>query len=465
MNNPDSCENLEDSISPAASNAIVLSHCAPMMNDNLLAPAIPFDVIAIGPCFSAHPVSFSLLTTDLMQFVGFYDHTGQLTVASRMLDSLEWTKITLDERVGWDSHNGIALGRDCMGGLHLSGNMHAAPLVYFRSTRPDDIHSFERVSVMVGTLENEVTYPQFFYGPEEDLYFGYRHGSSGKGDQIYNHYLASEQRWERLPVKPIASGEGIRNAYLDGPVYGPDGFFHLCWVWRDDPDCSTNHDVCYARSRDFIHWETSGGIPLELPITVANAEIIDPVPVCAGLFNGNVRIGFDAGLRLVITYHKLDPTGNTQIYNARLESEGWKVYQTSDWTGAWLPAGYGTVEAVIRVYPLRADPSRRLLLPYSHRDHGVGVWILDDETLRPVATLPGLTRQLPEEFAAVGTGMKRHWLLGARPSGNEGGPEFALTWESLPENRDKPQARVPSPSCLKLVRFENASEVFVDTRI
>ncbi len=41
-----------------------------------------------------------------------------------------------------------------------------------------------------------------------------------------------------------------------GPVRGPDGLFHVVWVWRDTPDRATNHHLSYARSRDLQRWET-----------------------------------------------------------------------------------------------------------------------------------------------------------------------------------------------------------------
>jgi len=56
------------------------------------------------------------------------------------------------------------------------------------------------------------------------------------------------------------------NAYCSRPALGPDGRFHMTWVWRDTPDCATNHDLSYARSADLVHWETGGGEPLKLPL-------------------------------------------------------------------------------------------------------------------------------------------------------------------------------------------------------
>src|SRR5690606_21597784 len=102
----------------------------------------------------------------------------------------------------------------------------------------------------------------------------------------------------------------------DGPHRGPDGRYHMCWVWRDTPDCATNHSLSYAVSADLVNWERSDGTPIPLPITFATGEIVDPVPPGGGLINGNARLGFDGEGRPVISYHKHDDNGHTNIFAA-----------------------------------------------------------------------------------------------------------------------------------------------------
>jgi len=407
----------------------------------------------IGPCFSGHPVRFSLLTAPPFQFAAYYAPDGAMTVARRRLEENVWSTAVLPETVGWDSHNGIVLARDAAGFLHLSGNMHASPLVYFRTRLSDDIASFERIPLMVGEREAAVTYPEFFTGPSGVLCFNYRDGSSGKGDQVYNRYDVRAQRWERLASGAIVSGLGVCNAYLDGPHRGPDGLFHLCWVWRDNPDAATNHDVCYARSRDLVHWETSAGEALSLPITPRSAEVVDPVPAGVGLMNGNVLLGFDGEGRPVIAYHKLDAGGRTQLYNARLEKAGWRIHETSHWNHLWMPQGWGTIIFQIRISPVWTSRDGTLLQSYFHAKEGAGLWRLDPETLRPLETTPSLASRLSAALFPVSPGMTRHWITDQRfPSGTD---PFALTWESLPENRDKPQAELSPTSRLQIVRQGN----------
>jgi hypothetical protein len=170
------------------------------------------------------------------------------------------------------------------------------------------------------------------------------------------------------------------NAYFEGPIRGPDGLFHLAWVWRDTPDCDTCHDVCYARSRDLVHWERSDGTPLDLPITADTCEVVDPVPPGQGLINGLVRIGFDARHRPVLSYHAYDEAGRSQIRAARLEDGRWRIRQTSHWDHRWEFGGGGTIDFEVRIGPVEASPNGTLV-----QDHtsvaGSGTWTLDPATL------------------------------------------------------------------------------------
>ena len=78
------------------------------------------------------------------------------------------------------------------------------------------------------------------------------------------------------------------------------------------PRPTTN--LSYARSRDLIHWETSAGSPLDLPLTLQTGESVDPVPVGGGMINGNTAVGMDSQNRPIVTYHKHDLSGNTQVF-------------------------------------------------------------------------------------------------------------------------------------------------------
>jgi BNR repeat-containing family member len=242
------------------------------------------------------------------------------------------------------------------------------------------------------------------------------------------------------------------NAYFVGPAQDKSGAFHICWVWRNTPDCATNHDLCYALSKDLVRWETSVGRPLSLPITLATAEVVDPVPPGGGMINGNTKVGFDAEGRPVISYHKFDAQGTTQLYNARRETGGWRIYQTSDWDYRWEFQGGGTMRFEIGFGPVVTGPDGSLTQTWQHVKHGSGNWKLDPQTLKPVGKAPRSSR-LPKSFSRVESAWSGMEVRTAADQGLSDEPQvrYVLRWETLPSNRDQPRPEpLPPPTMLRL---------------
>lgn len=407
--------------------------------------------MAVDSVWSGHSVDFDLVVDSPYQYIAYYDANRVMTVAQRRLDAKEWEKIRLPETTGWDSHNYIAMATDKKGFLHVSGNMHGDTLVYFMSGKPHDIGSFRRMERLIGAEEDEVTYPNFMNTQEGDLIFQYRVGSSGKGNQIFNRYNPDTKEWSRLIDQPLVDGKGEMNAYLSGPVLGPDGLYHLIWVWRDNPDAATNHDLSYARSKNLVDWYKSNGEVQPIPITYENAEVIDPVPVRGGMLNGNTRIGFDQLNRPVVSYHKFDEAGNTQLYNARLEDKKWKIYQTTNWDFRWDFGGYGSLNARVGVYPVRQAGDQ---LTQKHFIDSLGLQriLLDPVTLKEVSKLPddrppyfSLLEKV--RFLSEDMNMTVH-LKAEQPNEQD---LYVLRWETLPPNNDRPpETNIPAPQPLKL---------------
>ena len=409
--------------------------------------------IDIAPVWSGHPVGFSLLTHGDRQYVAFYDANRKLTVASRSLSESKWHFVVLPQTLGWDSHNYITMAMDDAGCIHLCANMHAVPLVYFRTAKPGDIDSFEQIDSMIGRNEKKCTYPAFLRGPGGEFIFTYRDGGSGNGDQYYNVYDTKTKSWRRLMDSPLTSGEGLMNAYFAPLRLGPDGYYHLVWIWRNTPDCSTNHDISYARSKDLIHWETHDGRELKLPITLHEADIVDPVPVKSGAINGSVSIGFDSQKRPIVSYIKFDEKGYTQVYDARLEQGQWKIYKISSWDYRWDFGGGGTIIGEVGVGSVGMNGQGRLTQNYRHVKYGSGTWILDEATLKPVQDIRQ-SAAAPEPKTESSNELQQR-TCGDSGSSGEKGVRYVLKWETLAANRDHPhKGQIPSPSMLRLVRIE-----------
>lgn len=402
----------------------------------------------VGPCWSGHSVGQSLLTDGDQQYVAYYAPDQTMTVAQRSIGSDSWTLQRLDSVIGWDSHNYVTMAVDEAGHLHVSGNMHVVPLVYFRTTRPGDVTSLTRVASMVDPdTERRVTYPRFFTSPDGKLIFRYRDGSSGNGVDLYNLYDSESTQWSRLLDQPLHDGEGLRNAYVEGPVLGPDDYYHVAWVWRDSGDAATNQRLSYARSRDLRSWERSDGTPLTLPITFASGEIVDPVPMNGGIINGNTKLGFDADGRVMITYHKYDRDGSTQVFLARRERRGWALRRVSQWTGRWTIGGFGTLRFEVTVGGASVLPDGNLRVDFTCQGHR-RTWVLNSG-LRPIAEVD--TPQLPAEITTVRSGFPGMLVQSPAGLGSTADGRDLLRWESRPSNQDRPwDPPHPDPSPLEV---------------
>ena len=414
----------------------------------------------IGEVISAFPVGFSLVTKKNRQFAAYYDKEHRMTVASRSLGSDKWEYKVLPCKIGWDSHNYVTMAFDREGHLHLCGNMHCNPLIYFRSAKPWDISTLERVPSMCSGNEKRCTYPLFMEGPEKELIFHYRDGHSGNGKEIYNIYDCNSKTWSRLLDKPLIDGEGKMNAYMTGPTLGPDGWFYLSWVWRDTYECETNHDPSCARSRDLKNWESLNGTPLPLPITIRSPEtLIDSIAAKGGILNGCLRLGFDSAKRPIATYHKFDAEGNTQAYAARFDNGKWTPEQISNWNYRWYFEGGGSIGREVSIGEIKQLSPGKLSLPYSHKKHGSAMFILDEETLKPIGK-ERKPRMFPKGFGKRLSSFPGIRVKTTSDKGDSGDPDirYVLRWEALLQNRDhKPPEPHPAPSKLVLYKLMQRS--------
>ncbi len=445
-----------------ASSLLVLQLCLGLTTARAEVPSESeyrvVDSMNIDTVPSWFPVGFSLLTDGEDQYAAYYNKSHQMIIAHRKLGKRVWQKSPLPSKVGWDSHNYITMAMDTGGDLHVSGNMHGSPLVYFRTQVPGDMTSFKRLG-MTGKEEQRCTYPRFLQTQDTTLLYIYRSGGSGNGRRFYNRYNPKDKTWSRFFDSPLFEGENERNAYPLGPRLGPDGFYHLLWVWRDTPDCATNHHLSYARSRDLQRWETAGGQPLRLPFTLDQTKTyVDAIPAGGGIINGCERLVFDTLGHPLIAYHKRNPEGFMQIYVARRCQGNWKPKAITRWTKEVPFSGRGAMPFIgIRLGDVRILDSGLLVINYRHRDYGSGRLILDEKTLKPVKQQVEIPRNIPKTLLKPtipfdGIRVKLTHDQGASGNSNR---QYVLRWETLPPHHDRPRTPpLPPASLLKLVTLE-----------
>lgn len=399
----------------------------------------------IASCCADFTVDFALLEKNDSFYVAYYDPHHRLTLAYRPAGDSTWqysqpegewlpARQRYMHQTEFDSHNYLTLALDSDGCLHLSGNMHKDKLVYFRASRPADIHSLV-CQPMTGERESSTTYPLFFTGRQGELLFRYRDGESGNGDDIYNRWDAQQQRWHRLLEQPLLSGGGERNAYARLPVWGPDDQWHMIWMWRETPHCETNNNLSYARSPDLLHWYSSDGRPLSLPITRASGDVIDSAGPEEGLINMSQNLAFDHQGRPVISYHRYDAAGHSQAYIARPQAGGWQRVQLSQWTGRWDFKGMGSIPAEREIGAARLTDAG-LAVSFVTADEGHGQWLLDEQSLQVVATLDPAPPPLPAHYFVPRQQLHASAQVNILPQLYQPVARHFLRWESLPIQRD-----------------------------
>lgn len=337
------------------------------------------DSINVDSVVADFQVRFSFIASGEWQFIGYYNKARNLTVASRKISERSWNYKILPSKVGWDSHNSITMALDRNNCLHLSGNMHNDSLIYFKTEKPFDISTLTKIFPLVSVKDElSSTYPKFIKSAEGGLIYSYRKGGSGKGITISNIYNEETKSFERLSDKPLFDGLGEMSAYATGPRLGPDGLYHVAWLWRDTPDSETNHDLSYARSEDFINWENVFGEKVSLPITPrTDLFTVDPVPVKGGAINGAFSLFFDPDQNPMLAYLKYDASGNSQVFLTRADAGKWVHQQLSDWDYRWDFSGPGSLEFHIKINDARFTTDGKIKITYWHIKEGNGELIAD----------------------------------------------------------------------------------------
>ncbi len=425
----------------------------------------PFQILEcldVDSVTSDFPVSFSFIQTGRQQIIAYYNKTRNLTVASHLLSEKNWQYKVLPTRVGWDSHNSITMTLDRDSCIHISGNMHNDSMTYFISQKPLDVASLKKVFPLVDARDElSSTYPGFTKLSSGELVFSYRKGGSGNGITISNIYDEKSKSFKRLTDKPLFDGLNRMSAYASGPRRGPDGLFHVIWLWRNTPACETNHHLSYARSRDLVHWENAFGERFDLPITPeSRAYDVDPTPPGGGMINGAFCLFFDAENKPLIAYMKYDENGNNQLYLAQKNQEKWQCTQLTHWHYRWEFSGPGSISFEIRILGANVKENKLATLAYLHKEEGEGVLTIDLETRAVIkdekvsatkkqAAYPAELMQVEHKME----GMNVHWMKKLNPDNDA--EFYALRWETLGKRRFYEAPEVPvKPAAMKMYKIK-----------
>ena len=275
------------------------------------------------------------------QFIAFYDPEGFVVLGKRKLTESKWEQ----QRTRYkgniaDAHNSVSIMVDNDGYLHMSWDHHNNRLHYAKSVAPGSLELSE-ISSMTTAPERSVSYPEFHRLPDGNLLFFYRDGGSGNGNLIINRYDLQKKQWTNLQSNLI-NGEGRRNAYWQACV-DPDGTVHISWVWRETPDVASNHDLCYARSKDGgVTWEKSTGEKYVLPVTASTAEIACHIPQKSQLINQTSMCTDELGTPFIASYWCDEGSAVPQFHIVYNTGKSWQVKNLGFRKTAFSLSGTGT---------------------------------------------------------------------------------------------------------------------------
>ncbi|MBG6083540.1 BNR repeat-containing protein [Zhihengliuella flava] len=418
--------------------------------------------------WSGHHVPQDILVAGEATFIGYYDADQRLALAYRPNPGAQWATYRVPgsaAKVGWDSHNGIELGLDSKGRLHVAANMHLDELRYWRMTRSGDLSSLRRVETMVSSArEQQVTYPQFLNTASGELIFRYRNGGSGDGQDYLNVYRPESGTWESLLSTPLFDGSGEDenyNAYYNlSEEPNADGYYEVTWMWRRTPDASTNSRLSYMRSKDLRNWETASGKPISLPVTYGtDGVVVDDVAEQGGLLNGTERLTTDESGRPLVVYYKYAADGSHQLFASRFRAGEWKQKRLTNWRGAADFSGIGTIQVPISLGTIDRLESGDLRVDFrcSGAEPRARSLVLDGRTLRTMAETAIPSNGLPAEVTRI---------LETKPKtaygvlNTEERNDRAMTaffWQSQGVNGDQPFRTTPRPLPIRVYDLEPVS--------
>lgn len=281
------------------------------------------------------------------QFTSWYDSLGYVVLAKSTLGSDSWT-VSKTQYTGdvEDAHCSISIAVDGNGYVHMSWDHHGHALRYCMSTDSLGLTMGSKQS-MVGTLEDVVTYPEFFRMSDGNLTFIYRDGWSGNANCVINKYDIETKSWSRLHDNLI-SGESTRSAYWQSCVDNND-VIHVSWVWRESSDVASNHDMCYAKSSDGGQtWYKSTGEQYTLPITASTAETICDISQNSELMNQTSIYATSDSKPYIASYWTDDHTSRVQYQLIYMDDESnWQQKAFSNRQSTFSLSGSGTKKVPI----------------------------------------------------------------------------------------------------------------------
>ncbi|WP_275788731.1 BNR-4 repeat-containing protein [Pararhizobium gei] len=347
---------------------------------------------------------------------------------------------SLDSRFdGWDAHNSLTLAISDDGTAHISGNMHADPMVYAQGPASD----LDRIKLipMTGQDEESVTYPHFLKDRAGNLLFLYRSGTSGDGSWQVNRW--TDGKWHRLPaVFTDRDGRKAVSAYPTEFVKDKNGLYHVAVVWRHTMDVSSNFAVTYAATWDFKTWQV-GRRTAEGPLTPRAMEKVDLPGEGQGLVNNAKLAISDTGVP-VILFTRFNADGKNAVFASGRIDGRWQTIQVAASDKRTEIKGGGSIPNLPygAFLSSSSEDGMQIRAIFSPGEQ-VNTWLdADTMSLSSNRAPARRTARSPGDVIAIPAGLAEasNRTANVRENGVDGPSRGRLRWFAQKVNFDRPRA-------------------------
>jgi len=393
----------------------------------------------------------ALVTYKDTQYASYYDDQQYVVLAKRKTGTDHWeVKRTNYKADASDAHKSISIMVDGAGFLHVAWGQHNNKLNYAKSSSAGSLSLGDKLS-MVSLKEDKVSYPEFYKLNNGDLLFFYRDGGSGNGNLMINRYHLKTKTWSRVQ-DGLIDGQGQRNAYCQTAI-DEKGIIHLSWVWRESPDVASNHDLCYAKSKDGGKtWQKSTGENYTLPINADNAEYAYNIPQKSELINQTSMFANANGQVFIASYWRDAKDSIPQYHLIYKDKNEWKVNKLAFRRTPFTLSGGGTKRIPISrpqiiVWSNGKAQSAALIFRDAERDNRVSIavnqningndWVPYDLTTNSVGDWePSYDTELWKRSSVLNLFIQKVTQVDGEGKANIGAsPVQVLQWKPISNNK------------------------------
>lgn len=257
-------------------------------------------------------------------YVAYTNALQEAVVARRSLVGGYWQSVVVGS-VLKDSHNGVSVGVDPLGYIHVCWDIHGAAVLNYKVSTAPHVLDFPN-AIMGGTPTSAVSYARF-YRAGGAFYFLCREGSSGSGDEWAKVWTPAG--FVDLAI-PLVVGSALAppdNPYLGQAAPQANGDLVIVGTSRIGLQ---NFGVWYVRYVAATgQWVRVNGQPYTLPMSRNTLDTIPDTDTDGTIANNSLSVVLDESGSPHVVYQK-EAGGFQEAFHSAWTGNEWVTNQVSN---------------------------------------------------------------------------------------------------------------------------------------